>query len=123
MRVALYVRVSKVDESQNPENQLLPLRNYAKAANWEIVKECVDFGSGGSPERESFVQMLDDSERKAFDVLLVWAWDRFTREGIANALGYLKRLRKNGVAIKSLCESWLDTTESGVGELLLTISK
>ena len=31
MRIAIYARVSKNDESQDPENQLQPLRDYAKA--------------------------------------------------------------------------------------------
>jgi len=31
MRIALYCRVSKNDESQDPQNQLDPLRSYAGA--------------------------------------------------------------------------------------------
>ena len=36
-------------------------------------------------------------------------------------MGYLERLKRNGVAIKSLQESWLDTRDEGLGQLLLAI--
>ena len=42
MRIAIYCRVSKNDESQDPQNQLEPLRNYAKALGGEVVEEYVD---------------------------------------------------------------------------------
>ncbi|MDD5567670.1 MAG: recombinase family protein [Candidatus Omnitrophica bacterium] len=121
LTVALYGRVSKNDESQNPENQLLPLREFAKTLGGEIVEEYVDCASGGSSGRVNFLRMLDDSAKGKFNLLLMWSLDRFSREGISNTLGYLARLERNGVAIKSLQESWLDTRDVGVGRLLLAI--
>jgi len=47
--------------------------------------------------------------------------DRFSREGISNTLHYLEELTKNGVALKSLQESWLDTSDQGMGKLLIAI--
>jgi len=38
MRIALYCRVSKNDESQDPQNQLEPLRSYAGALGGEVVE-------------------------------------------------------------------------------------
>ena len=61
MRIAIYARVSKNDESQDPQNQLNPLRNYAKALGGEIVSEYVDLASGGNGEREGFINMLNQS--------------------------------------------------------------
>ena len=46
MRIALYVRVSKQDDSQDPTNQLVPLREFAKALNGDVVGEYVDLVSG-----------------------------------------------------------------------------
>ena len=43
------------------------------------------------------------------------------REGISNTLGYLERLKRKGIALKSLQESWLDTRDDGLGQLLLAI--
>jgi DNA invertase Pin-like site-specific DNA recombinase len=121
MKIAIYARVSKSDESQDPLNQLNPLRDYAKAIGGEVVAEFVDLSSGGNSERENFLRMLNDADRRKFDLLLIWALDRFSREGISNTLGYFQRLQRNGVAIKSLKESWLDTQDSGLGQLLLAI--
>ncbi len=120
-RIAIYARVSKNDESQDPQNQLNPLRDYAKALGGEIVETYIDLSSGGSSDRENFLRMLSDAERRKFDLLIVWSLDRLSREGISNTLGYLERLKRNGVALKSLQESWLDTRDEGIGELLLAI--
>jgi DNA invertase Pin-like site-specific DNA recombinase len=121
VRVGLYGRVSKNDQSQDPQNQLIPLRAFAKALGAEEVVEYVDLASGGSGDRLHFVRMLEDADKRKFDLLLVWSLDRVSREGIPNTLGYLERLRKSGVAVKSLQESWLDTRDEGVGQLLLAI--
>lgn len=121
MRIALYCRVSKNDESQDPQNQLDPLRNYADALGGEVVEEYIDQASGGNADRMNFLRMLQDAEKRKFDLLLIWALDRLSREGISNTLGYLERLKRNGVALKSLQESWLDTRDDGLGQLLLAI--
>ena len=105
MRIALSARVSKNDLSQDPENQLIPLRGYAKALGGEIVEEYVDLASGSSGERENFQRMLDDVDKRKFDLILIWSLDRFSREGISNCFGYFERLKRNGVALKSLQES------------------
>ena len=120
-KVAVYARVSKNDESQDPHNQLTPLRDYANALGCDVVDEYIDLASGGSSDREHFLRMLGDADKHKFDLVLVWALDRFSREGISNTLGYMERLRRNGVAIKSLQESWLDTRDEGLGQLLLAI--
>jgi len=120
-RIALYCRVSKSDESQDPNNQLTPLRDYAKALGGEVVREYTDKASGGNGDRKNFLQMLSDADFRKFDLLLVWSLDRLSREGISNTLGYLERLKRNGIALKSLQESWLDTRDEGLGQLLLAI--
>jgi len=121
VKVAIYARVSKNDESQDPQNQLAPLRNYAKAIGGKVVEEYIDSSSGGSSDRENFLRMLTDADKRKFDLVLVWALDRLSREGIPNTLAYLERLKRNGIALKSLQESWLDTRDEGLGQLLLAI--
>jgi len=121
LKIGLYARVSKNDESQDPENQLRPLREFANALEGEIVEEYVDKASGSNGDRINFLRMLQDADKRKFNLLLVWGLDRLSREGIPNTLGYLKRLKNNGVSIKSLQESWLDTRDEGIGELLVAI--
>jgi DNA invertase Pin-like site-specific DNA recombinase len=120
-RAIIYMRVSKSDESQTPENQKEPLKRMAESLGLEIVGEYVDMASGGNSNRPKFQQMLKDAKERKFDIILVWSLDRFSREGISNTLAYLEGLAKSGVGLKSLQESWLDTTDEGIGKLLIAI--
>jgi DNA invertase Pin-like site-specific DNA recombinase len=121
MNAAIYVRVSTDEGRQDINNQRNPLLKLAEALNLKVIKEYIDYASGGNSNRPQFQQMLRDAENHKFDMVLIWALDRFSREGILNTLSYLRRLRQNKVAIKSLQESWLDTREEGMGELLIAI--
>jgi len=42
MKVCIYALVSTSDKDQNPQTQLLPLREFVKNQDWEIYAECVD---------------------------------------------------------------------------------
>lgn len=46
--------------------------------------------------------MLADAERLRFDLVLFWALDRFSREGIRETIHYLQRLDACGVRFKML---------------------
>lgn len=122
-RVVLYARVSLDEEGmQDPENQLVPMRQFVELMKgWRIVGTYIDYASGGSSNRPQFQEMLSRVRQRHADIVLVWALDRFSREGMINTLSYIKQLKKYNTALKSLQEQWLDTSESGVGELLLAI--
>ena len=49
-RVAVYARVSTSNGHQDPEMQLLELREYAERRSWTIAAEYVDHGISGSKE-------------------------------------------------------------------------
>lgn len=120
-RCVIYTRVSKNDDSQNTENQKEPLKKMAESLGLEIVGNYSDMASGGNSNRPQFQQMLKDAKERKFDMVLVWSLDRFSREGIINTLHYLEELRRNGVALKCMQESWLDTSDQGMGQLLIAI--
>jgi DNA invertase Pin-like site-specific DNA recombinase len=121
MKIAIYTRVSKSDGSQDVDNQLQPLRSFADSLQGKISEEYIDYASGGSSDRPNFIRMLNDADKHKFDLLLIWSLDRFSREGISNTLSYLERLKRSNIAIKSHQESWLDTRDEGLGQLLLAI--
>ena len=120
-KTVLYLRVSKADESQDPANQLEPLLQMAESLDLEVVARYIDTTSGGSANRPEFQRMLKDARKHKFDMVLVWSLDRFSREGIGNTLAYLEKLKQARVGLKSLQESWLDTSDEGVGQLLIAI--
>lgn len=121
MKGVLYLRVSTDETRQDIENQRTPLKKLSEALGIEITAEYIDYASGGNPNRPEFQRMMMDARSHKFDIILIWALDRFSREGILNTLSYLKILRSNKIALKSLQESWLDTRDEGVGELFVAI--
>lgn len=126
MNVALYARVS-LDEGaddkryQEPENQLQPLRDYAKALGADTTTEYIDKASGANPARIQFRQMMNDALARQFSGIIVWKLDRFSREGIIPTMAYIKQLKDRGIFLKSLTESWLDTQNDGITDVVLAI--
>ena len=127
MKIAVYARVS-LDEAnkdnrrfQDPENQLIALRNYAQAMNYEIVNEYIDRMSGANPARPMFRRMMQDALLRRFQGIVVWKLDRFSREGIMNTMAYIKQLKERGIWLKSITESWLDTSQEGITDIVLAI--
>lgn len=126
LRCAIYARVSKDDAGgdgryQDPENQLVPLRKFADAMGWVVKEEFVDRVSGGNSNRPAFIRLRKEVRQRHYDVVLVWALDRFSRESLTNTLKYIEELKKYKTALKSYTESWLDTSDEGVGALLIAI--
>lgn len=109
-RCAIYARVSTRDKGQNPETQLIPLREFAASQGFEIAGEFVDYESGSKADRQQFRAMFDAAAKGRFKVLLFWSLDRLSREGIGPTLMHLKRLQDYGVTYRSLQEPFLDTT-------------
>lgn len=128
MKVALYARVSmeetddKDKRYQEPENQLQPLREWAHSQGWEIMGEYVDRGSGADPSRKEFRRLTSDAMQRKFNYILVWKLDRFSRETMSVTVGRIQQLKERGIAIKSLTEGWLDTSDDNpVGEVILAV--
>lgn len=127
MKVALYARVS-LDENdresrqfQDPENQLVQLRDFCKAMQYEVVGEYVDKMSGANPARPEFRKLLQDAMLRRYSGIVVWKLDRFSREGVIPTMSYIKQLKERGIWLKSMTESWLDTGQEGITEIILAI--
>ena len=93
-RVGLYARVSTV-HGQDPEVQLLELREYCQRRDLEIAEEFVDKGLSGSRERRPALDKLMVSCRKRLlDAVVVYRYDRFARSlrQLVNALDEFRAL-------------------------------
>ena len=126
MRVALYARVSKDDGKQDTNNQLCELRDFCKRSSFEIVHEYVDKASGKTAERPEFRRMFADASKKRFELVLFWALDRFTREGVLETLNHLQRLSASGVNWRSYQEAYFDSCgpfKDVVVSLMATLAK
>lgn len=113
--------VEFIGKSQDYENQLLQLREHAVQQGWEIVAEFVDRKSAKNGERDQFKAMFEAAGRGEFGILLVWALDRFTREGISETFSYIAELMKTGCQFYSLTEAHFRTT-GPAGELMIAIA-
>lgn len=127
MKVCLYARVSLEEKDkearrfQDPENQLKPLREFSETMGWEVTEEYVDKMSGANPARPSFRKMMNDAMLRKFNGIIVWKLDRFSREGIISTMSYIKQLKERGLWLKSMTESWLDTSQEGITDIVLAI--
>jgi DNA invertase Pin-like site-specific DNA recombinase len=123
MKAAIYARVSKPNGEQTPDNQVDELTAWAMRFGYELRPEHVyiDRQTGSTDDRPELQRALRDAHRREWDVLLVAALDRVSRGGVASLAGILERLRVSGVAIKSLRESWLDSTNPLTSELLVAV--
>jgi DNA invertase Pin-like site-specific DNA recombinase len=117
-RVALYARVSTLDKGQDPETQLVQLREYAKARSFEVITEFIDYASGTSEDRTQYKLMMATAKKRKIDVVLVWRYDRFARstQALVNAL---KEFQSLGIDFISYQEN-IDTT-TPTGELIFHV--
>src|SRR5438477_12525465 len=119
MKVAIYARVST--DKQDTANQLDQLREFATKQSWEIVTEYKDTVSGGRRTRPQFDAVMLAASQRRFDLLLFWALDRLSREGIVKTLGYLEQLRMWGCGWRSYTQPLLDTGDEMTNGIVLSV--
>src|SRR5882672_10780511 len=117
-RVAIYARVSTVDKGQDPETQLLGLREYAARRAFVVVGEYVDYASGTREDRPQYQALFAAARRRQLDVVLVWRYDRFARSTTA-LVNALQEFQSLGIDFISYQEH-IDTT-TPQGELIFTV--
>lgn len=113
MRAAIYARVSTANNGQNPEMQLLELREHCQRRVWQIVGEYVDAGVSGAKERRPQLdRLMADCRRRRVDVVLVYRYDRFARS-LRQLVNALEEFRSLGIEFISLHEGVDTSTPNG----------
>jgi DNA invertase Pin-like site-specific DNA recombinase len=118
VKVAVYARVSKADDSQDPENQLSRLRSYAQERGWEVYGEYVDRASGGNANRPSLKRMRKDATAHRFGLVITTKIDRIARSSLDLKL-LISELEGRG--IKFECTDQPFSTNTPTGKLLFGI--
>lgn len=107
----IYARYSSERQNeQSIESQLRVCNEYAQRNGLNVVDSYIDKAmTGTNDNRPSFQRMLSDAEKsKAWDIVLVYAIDRFGRNSIEIAVNKQK-LKKNG---KTLISATQRTSEN-----------
>ena len=117
---AVYARYSSHNQGeQSIEGQLSEAHKYAASHGYTIVHEYVDRAkSGRTDNREQFQQMLKDTAKKQFDVIIVWKVDRFGRNREEITVNKCK-CKKNGVRVEYVAETIPNTPEGVILESVL----
>lgn len=105
MKIAAYCRVSTSSSEQlsSLENQKLFFEEYARKNGFKLHKIYADKGISGKAlkNRGEFLQMLNDSEKKPFDMLVVKDISRFARNTVDFLTG-IRKLRSHGIDVRFL---------------------
>jgi DNA invertase Pin-like site-specific DNA recombinase len=126
-RAAIYARVSTRNGHQDPETQLLALRQVAERAGWQVVEEYVDRGISGAKgrdQRPAFDQLLRDATRRRFDIIMAWSVDRLGRS-LQDLVAFLDKARAKGKQLgrpkvsPSVEHSIRAAREAGKGQLAI----
>lgn len=119
--VVIYARYSSAGQNdQSIDGQLAKCREYAQQRGYRVVGEYCDRALSGryAETRPEFQRLISDSAKHAFDFVLVWKLDRFSRDRYDSAI-YKKKLRANGVRVLSVTEGVGDSSESVLLEAIL----
>jgi DNA invertase Pin-like site-specific DNA recombinase len=112
-KAAIYARVSTTD--QDPDAQLLALREYAAQRGLIVYKEYIDYVSGDFTKRQgqrlkdvAYQELMDDVNRRIVDCVIVWKYDRFARS-LSVLISTLRQFNSLGVDFISYTQH-IDTT-------------
>lgn len=117
----IYARYSSVGQNdQSIDGQLAKCHEYAQQHGFHVVAEYCDRALSGryAETRPEFQRMIADSAKHAFEYVLVWKLDRFSRDRYDSAI-YKKKLRANGVRVLSVTEGIDEGSESVLLEAIL----
>lgn len=106
-RAAIYIRVS--DDDMRLENQVPDLERLVEARRFEVVRRYEEKITGTKKSRPAIDALMRDAKRGVFNVVVVWALDRFGRSQL-NLMEMIAEFDRLGIGVVSHQETWLDTT-------------
>lgn len=112
---AIYARTSSQSQQfgYSLDEQVRQCIERCEMLDWQpvfIFRDSVE--SGKDTQRPAFQSMMDKAEAGLFDVILIWALDRFSRS-LHHAVRLEADLRQMNVALHSITEQIDTTTPSG----------
>ncbi len=109
LKAVIYARTST--NEQSTDNQVPVLKDWEKQRDFEVVEVYQETESAWKPgHQKELARLLFDCRngRRKFDVVLVWALDRLSREGAAAILNLINTLEVYCVQVISYQEPWTE---------------
>lgn len=119
-RAVIYARFSTDPlQERSIQDQIDLCRSYAKRENLEIVKVYEDAARSGASiiGRDGMIRLLTDGANRLFDVVIVEALDRISRD-MEDLDGIHKRLSFGGMEILAVHEGEVNTVLVGLRGLV-----
>ncbi|MBE6704244.1 MAG: recombinase family protein [Ruminococcaceae bacterium] len=119
MNAVIYARFSSTaQQEQSIDGQVRHCTEFAEKNGYKIINTYIDKAlSGRNDNRPAFQQMISDSSKGTFQYVLVWKFDRFSRDRFDSAI-YKSKLRKNGVRVISITENVGDGIDGNLIEAI-----
>ena len=116
----IYARYSSDTQTeQSIEGQLRVCNEYAKNNDILILRTYIDRAmTGTNDNRPDFRQMIEDSKKHDFGIVLVYKFDRFSRNKYETTK-HKKTLKDNGVKVVSATEYIPDSPEAIILESMI----
>ena len=120
MKAVIYARYSSDNQREESiEGQIREYSEYAEKNEITVLRHYIDRAfSAKTDNRPEFQNMIRDSGKRLFDMIIVWKLDRFARNRYDSAR-YKTLLKKNGVKVVSATEVISDGAEGIILESVL----
>ena len=120
MKAVIYARYSSDNQREESiEGQIRECTAFAEKNDITILKHYIDRAySARTDNRPEFQAMIKDSDKRLFDMVIVWKLDRFSRDRY-DSTRYKLQLKKNGVKVVSATEQISEGAEGIILESVL----
>jgi site-specific DNA recombinase len=116
MRAAIYARYSSdLQSATSVDDQVRICREKAESESWHVVDVFADHALSGAnlSRRAGLLSLMESARSCKFDVVIVEALDRLSRD-LEDIAGIYKRLSHEGIAIFSLAEGQVSELHIGL---------
>lgn len=109
--VAIYIRVSKKEQAKRGVESSLSLQlkkctDYCKEKGYRILKVYQDIESGGHDDREGFVELQKQLDKKIFTKIVFWEISRIARI-TSTGMKFFESLDKYGITFDSISQPFI----------------
>jgi len=107
MKTAIYARVSTGE--QETANQLVALEAWVEQRSYELYGVYQEQETAWKAGHQlELARLIKDARKGKFQLVVVWALDRLSREGSLAILQLIDKFKRYGVRVISFQESWTE---------------